>query len=353
MRLLFAALLASVTMSASAVTWIEIPAQPSDYVTVRYDKDSVSQTGPDQITVTWSEKSGGGSTFFIWTGIVDCTALSIVVTKGVLVGLMPPGKEISEDVDTLDPILRLRFSTPLRPEGRMLHALCEQINVTRDAFIDGLASAMSADPHCKLPDPTGPLIWCRNEPTVKQAIGFSLFRQIQFSKPQVSEACKISSTDLDRLFTDVLLDYVSWGPSKCAQDLACRVNRLDQFSAELGWDMASASYGKSCENIPRRLAILNDQQKRNEALMKFWACVDATIAKLDDRISSADVIASGVIGACQSVVTIPEFKSFMDDPANLEHSVKPTVIAKVLAQRVKNRTPEAKQKQKSQPQPTM
>lgn len=62
-------------------------------------------------------------------------------------------------------------------------------------------------------------------------------------------------------------------------------------------------------------------------------CVDAAISKLDDSISSADVIASGVFGVCRAILDIPELKTLASDPLAMEASLKPNILAKILEQR--------------------
>jgi hypothetical protein len=104
------------------------------------------------------------------------------------------------------------------------------------------------------------------------------------------------------------------------------------------------------ESIEAR--IHRDQEKRHEATKRFVACVNAAIAKLDDHVSPADVIAIGAIAACRAILDISEFKDLMSDPGVLDASLKPNIIAKILEQRAKNRAPEAQPQQPKSP-PTM
>src|SRR5204862_271539 len=135
------------------------------------------------------------------------------------------------NIDSLAPALRAKFPTLSRPEGRMLHTLCAQINVSQDALVGTMANRLRKAWRCSTPKPFVPSIWCQDEPTVTQAIGLSVFRQ-----EQVGKACKIADTDLVTLFNAVLFEKNS-KLVKCNQKLACSVTELDQFNAELGWDM--------------------------------------------------------------------------------------------------------------------
>jgi hypothetical protein len=325
---------------ANAESWVSQDiGKPGDRF-FQYDQDSVHQGTDGAISVTWQEgPRGSGATPVVEEGIIDCIGLSITLTVFSITdaltisqkGYKAAVEAGRRDVVQLDPVMQISFPNLEEPKGRMIHKICGDLHLSRDNLMVELAAKVRDLLQCSAT--TGaPSLLCSKGNEVTQALGMVMFRQTQ-----VWKSCGLPQEAVGQILLPTLLDQAP-GRRRCNTDLTCRVADLNQFATDMGYDLAASRSGKPCERMAFKKKMAEEQDRRLAASKRFWACVKNESASLDDRMSSADIVASGVIASCREAFLIPEFNSMQDDQAEIDKLVRPGVIAQVLAHRAKNRS---------------
>jgi len=337
-RISFFCLLAFVT-SLNAQTWVPLPESKAPDHLILYDQDSIHQAPDGAVSITWKEANRGlGSFPLVVHGSIDCIDLSITTTEFSIVNpilelqqrFKPAVEAGRQDVAKLDPVLQTQFPNQASPAGQLIHKICADFHASRDNVLINLAmTARVSILQCSRVTPSQVSALCSNELEMNKTLGLVMFRLAQ-----MANACKISSVDLGDVLTPVLLGEVPGRP-RCDGNLNCHLSMLDQYAAEMGEDLSNYKAGKQCEKFAMRHKLASDEKHRHAATTRFWACVKDHVSILDDQLSPADTIATGLISACRQTMTIPEFRYLLDDPALFDQTVRPGVITNVLEHRSK------------------
>ena len=180
---------------------------------------------------------------------------------------------------------------------------------------------------CTSAKPIVPTFWCRDEPTITSALGQTALRLWQ-----AKTACGLSEAEADSLLSAVLIDG-----SRCRNDDSnCTMANIRLLRSGLDDDLAGVASKKACTNVKWRLERLQEDRAREAAISLFWSCVGAAVRTIDDGISPADSVATGVFGACRQTLVTPGPNSPVENPL-MQAAVMPQIIARVLAERARKK----------------
>jgi hypothetical protein len=323
-------------------TWQRLN-ETGDYP-IDLDLDSVTPSGDGSFLATW--RLGGRPSevdplVATYTGTIDCVREAYHLKSLTLAHPKqtsePPVVTDFESHESINgkyrrPLtnfdLTQEYGLPVGADGLgiVLQKVCARLpNFERDR--DAQIAADRARLKCDSKTPVVPPQLCSTSNGYPQ-----MLRALYLRLAQVVPACKISieqaGTLASSLFDEVALEECRDSAPGCGLPLM----KLEVEG--LGADVGRVAQGQQCSYTPWAVQRASEFLEREASVKRFRTCVDATIPKLDDRVSSADVIADGAFGACQSqlapsLVTSDIFAS----------TVRPSIISGVLANRQAARRP--------------
>lgn len=111
-------------------------------------------------------------------------------------------------------------------------------------------------------------------------------------------------------------------PTKCAEE-------LNAFARGVGWDLARhRDSARETPYLSQKLKQLEKDKAEAAAVAQYMACLSQKVKTLDDRLTSADVVASAVFASCRAM--LPE--EFANNPY-IDDAEKPKITAAVLEAR--------------------
>lgn len=111
-------------------------------------------------------------------------------------------------------------------------------------------------------------------------------------------------------------------PNKCAEE-------LNAFARGVGWDLARhLDSARETPYLSQKLKQLEKDKAEAAAVAQYMACLPQKIKMLDDRLTSADVVASAVFASCRAM--LPE--KFANNPY-MADAERPKITAAVLEAR--------------------
>ena len=214
--------------------------------------------------------------------------------------------------------------------------------VSFDDLYSQIAVDLRSSWRCNSSNPLVPAFWCRKDQEIDNALGSAAFKL-----RAARSACGLSSEDAN----SVLMSKLPTG-LRCGGDDRCNMANLGLFNSSL--EDADPSKG-DCSTIKYALERLREEEVRSRATEAFWRCVDTTARTIDDRISPADSVATGVWGMCQSAFAASGQgqRSLANNPY-VKDAVMPKIVARVLAERARSKqaSPPAPSKPRRVPAPT-
>jgi hypothetical protein len=130
---------------------------------------------------------------------------------------------------------------------------------------------------------------------------------------------------------------VAFAQQPIAQSFGDEVAECAVLRSKANPSKAPQDFFSECEKYVQRGREVDAFQKHREeqfqeAQSDFASCINRNIPRLDDGRSSADVIATGILGSCQS-----QLNSDVAMSKEFAEAITPKLIAKVLEYRAAHR----------------
>lgn len=309
--------------SAHAENWTDyrLPASTTFF---QIDLDSVQLLAPGRFSATWRTGFAKGQPYFLKRGVVDCASESLqletsayVETDPVLLKHGRAAPVTNFQSATLSGAERARmveFPTSASLESQFIHEICGGSPRLSDKRRAG-ALAIQKEIGCGS-SALGGSPACADDDAILEAVYALVFRM-----GQAQQACQMSSEQMSDLLTSWLADV----PACTGALPSCGLPLLRLSEHGLNEDLARAAAGEACRYLPQALTRAAEGDERRAATARFQACVKRSIPELDDRVSSADVIASGAFGACRR-----ELPAYVAQDAGFEAKLRPGLTTAVL-----------------------
>ena len=289
------------TLTSNAANWVDLfdsetlPLTRNTLI-AEIDLDSITQTSTAEYEVDVKDALRNMSHFTVKRLQINClndTALTLKATTDWGHGERRSTDYSNPNIDKF--LIERRMSYPVygQTNWKVIRAVCGEKwrdKESRQKLGDSVQHNLFCEkaeyrnfPFCKKDEKTIELL---------SSIGLRMY--------QVIEGCKAPSADVMR----VLLGYGDSIISSCKDSNAkyCNTNNLYTFASVLESDLRKLFEKKYCTQINDAIEETKNQAKRNVVLQKFTTCTAKMLVELDDRVSPADVIASGAIGACQIIL---------------------------------------------------
>jgi hypothetical protein len=306
LRCIAFAVVAVVTAAARAETWInQLPSSVGVFAEI--DQDATRPAGDDRFDVTWRTGDSKDRPYWVQHGIVDCPSESVQMLTSTYIETDPTMRRINggdlvtdyvagtSTLGTRSPSALTEsaragaFEYPTRSSatGAVIRGVCRQPGqkeqreaVAREAQRGlGCTTAPTGDP------------MCGQDAATLDALDLLVIRL-----QQVQRACGLSATQVSALFTDWTGRVLDSARAKFRNPMML----IDMDASGLGKDLALVARNRPCRYVAQDLQAAEEHTRTRDALAQFQACVRRSVPALDDRISAADVVANGVLGACQA-----------------------------------------------------
>lgn len=343
--------LLGLALTAQAESWLDISLVPGSSF-LQLDKDSVAQTSDNTFTATWRVGIALNQAYFVKHGTVDCRQESLQLETSTYVDPHPlmgrpelieivtnyaTGKSISggqaSPLSEAERAKSAEFPSGASAEGKLLQRVCQQHYLSQGRR-EASAAAVQKELGCSSAAMVGSPL-CAKDATTLETL-HSLFLRLE----QIEQACSISRAQINLLLHSWLADV-----AECVRTVqGCGISLIQLDISGLGGDLGRVARKQSCAYVPRAIQDAAENEERRASRARFQACIKRTIPALDDRVSSADVVASGVFGACRGELTPNLAQSEV-----FANGVLPGLTAEVLELRRQARQSSSKPKPK-QPQ---
>jgi len=297
-HLLFLGTLVTVVPVTQAQDWVTVAGDPSG-AHLQIDQDAISQVSDGSFTAAWRLGSAGGR-FTVSVGTVECTTEALNLSKPDFLGskhIYPAGREFL---------------------GAVIWHVCGRLPQYRTARESQIAVSR-ARVRCDSKSPAVAPELCANSEDAKEALRI-LYLRIE----QVELACNLSRDQAESIAQGLFASIEVCRVSKPD----CGVGLVMLQAQGLGGDLGRVALGQRCTYTPWAVAEAAETLERQASVGRFQRCVDLAITKLDDRVSPADVVAEGVIGACRD-----QLVPMLATSAVFANAVRPKLIARILLQR--------------------
>lgn len=295
--------LSTLVAVAPAVTraenWLIVAGDPSG-ARIEVDQDAISQVSDASFNAAWRAAYARNGFNPTGVGTVDCSTEAIHLSKPDRFGIKdiyPAGRE---DL------------------GAVVWHVCRrlpQYNKARDSQIAMSRARVKCD--SKSPEVAAQL--CETSEDAQDAL-----RVLYLRISQVERACNLSEDQVQSIVQGLSADVEICRVSTPN----CGVGVLTQEAQGFGWDITRLALGPGCTYTPQALAKAAESLALKGSLQRFKGCVRLEIAKLDDRVSPADVIADGVFGACRD-----QLVPMLATSELFAKGLQPKIIASILLHR--------------------
>lgn len=314
-----------------AQEWQTLEKTPT--MVIAYQPASIKPIGNMELSVTWRYGEPDGQYFLGYSAAVNCIDMSYrrvsSWSENGRTGQIrtdPPGKSI------------VTFPGLQGSEGKVMVRACSTFLPDWEKVWDFSAAQDCANPRLKMDK-----FLCEKDADTNRSYDFFAYRF-----EQAIEACGASEDDRKTVMSLIYYKIEDCTSGRCAASIFSNQSRT------LGNDLELKRGGQQCLGIGKLLAEAREQIGRERAATKiqeYWSCFRRAASYLDDRISSAETIASATHSKCR-----PEFGAAMRESeamsrasGQLEASIKPKQIEIILDGRA-NRRQADQPKKKPAPQ---
>ena len=322
---------AGLAVAAHAESWVTISSMPGRAL-LQLDTDSVVKTSDSTSQATWRYGKSFEKSYVKKHGTIDCRNESMRLDTKTQWAFQDPvfpnGILINYAAASDSPNSRARPLSELEraeafefPDGggnaQLFHRVCELEDLS-EARLEESAAAIQKLFGCGSDAMVGSSL-CARDAVTAETLHFLVLRL-----QQIEQACAITAVQMNMLLKSWLADDAA-----CRRDgQRCDLWQMQLKVSGLGSDLARVALKQSCSFAPQAVqeAVVNDERRLSTA--RFRRCIARLIPELDDRVSSADVVASGALGSCRRELTpdLARSKTFSD-------AVLPGLTAAVLESR--------------------
>lgn len=299
----------ALAVAGHAATWTDISRVPGKSVT-QLDTDSLRQIGPGQFSVTWRGGASMDKISAILVGTVDCASESFHLTSETLIEQNP---SLAHDLVILagnkdrvydyvagtvtwlgrpmplsdrDKLARHRYPADAGEDNSIFHYLCKDV-IPSTAQREAVSSVIQTKLGCNATPWKGTVL-CQRDP---KSLGALYSFTMRFE--QAVAACSMPAEHASQVLRDWYQTL-----AECRDTGGC-LPVMQLTTSGLIDDLAAATEHQPCTYLEQSLASAREHAVTRASITNFQACVTKQIPALDDLLSSADVIANAVYGACE------------------------------------------------------